>query len=135
MALPQTRWTLVRAAVAGDPQAARAFTNCYRPVVVSFLERRGLQPNDAEDVAQEVFLRLFHQETLARALPEHGRMRSLVLAVARHSLGAFHERRTAKKRGGGAHIVPVSPELSAQGDDELFDREWFARLIAICLTV
>jgi RNA polymerase sigma-70 factor (ECF subfamily) len=46
------------------PEAWRLLVDCYGPPLVAWSLRRGLQPADADDVAQEVLIKLF------RRLPE-----------------------------------------------------------------
>ena len=40
--LPDTRWTILRAARSGDATALSDLCHRYRPAVVAYLERRGL---------------------------------------------------------------------------------------------
>ncbi len=132
MAFPTTRWTLVDAARSGDANALTSFVERYRPALLGYLASRGFR-SEAEDLAQEVLLRLCNDGVLDRADRDGGRLRSLVLAVARHVVGHHVERRGAKKRGGGAAPVPLDELTVAdpRGDDpdETFDREWIAGLV------
>lgn len=133
-----TLWTVIWRAGEGRETAVNVFVARYRPAVVRFARSRGLSEADAEDVAQEVFLRLFDDEVLKRADPARGRFRSMLLAITRHVLGHFFERRGAVKRGGGA--TPVSLEragdapwevvLAREERDPEFDREFVSCLLA-----
>src|SRR6185503_5583456 len=94
--------------------------------------RRGF-PNDAEDLAQEVFLRLLQDKVLSKADPSRGRFRSLLLAVTRHVMGNYREREAAQKRGSG-HVHALGDlDFSRQEPDDHFDREWVSHLVEVAL--
>lgn len=119
-----TRWTLIGAARDGDRDAQRELHDRYRGAVLEYLRRRGLGA-DAEDVAQDVFVRLFQDGALARADPGKGSFRALVQAVTRNALGSHLEERHAQKRGGGAAPVPLADlDVPSPAADDAFDREW-----------
>jgi hypothetical protein len=122
-----TLWTVIRGAGKGDEAALRDFVLKYRPPVLAYLARRGFRA-EAEDLAQEVFLRIFRDRVLDKADPARGRFRSLLLSVTRHVLSHHVERELAKKR----QAPPAAPEPAAD-TDETFDRAWVAHLIEIAL--
>jgi RNA polymerase sigma-70 factor (ECF subfamily) len=124
-----TLWTLILEARAGQEHALRDFILRYRTPVVAYCARRGLA-SEAEDLAQEVFLRLFRDGVLLKADPSKGRFRNLLLAVTKHVIGNHLEREHAEKRGGG-HVQPISDldvAASEPADDD-FDREWVTHLL------
>lgn len=126
-----TLWTVIRGARSGDEAALREFALKYRAPVVAYAARRGLR-DEAEDIAQEVFLRLFQDGVLAKADPSKGRFRSLVLAVTRNVIGHHVERAKTKKRGGGR--VQSLGDLDPAGSrDDDFDREWVSHLVEVAL--
>ena len=123
-----TLWTVIRGAGKGDEAALRDFVLKYRPPVLAYLARRGFRA-EAEDLAQEVFLRVFQDRVLLKADPSLGRFRSLLLSVTRHVLGHHVERELAKKR-----VPPASSGAAeAAKEDEDFDREWVSHLIEVAL--
>jgi len=138
---PSTVWALIRNASAGTPNSVSEFVDRYRPAIVRFARSRGLAAPEAEDTAQEVFMRVFHGRVLDRADRERGRFRSLLLAVTRHVLGHHFARTGARKRGGGERTLSLSEidesvvEASAVRDerDPEFDRAWLATLLAAAL--
>jgi hypothetical protein len=83
---PTTVWTVIRKAGANDPQALDGFAREYRLPVLRYIQRRGFSGSDAEDLCQEVFLRMLSGRVLARVDQNLGRFRSLVLAVTKHVL-------------------------------------------------
>lgn len=128
---PPTRWTEIRAASGGDRAALADFVRKYRPPVVAYLARR-CPREEAEDLAQEVFLRFLDHEVLAKADPDRGRFRGLVMTVTRRVLGRHLERQAAQKRGGAAEIQPLG-DLELAAPDEDFDRAWVGHLLELGL--
>ena len=129
-----TVWTRIFAAGGGNDEARNEIAQRYRPAVVAYIRRRGLT-EDAEDLAQEVFLRLFEQEVIQRASPDLGRFRSLLCAVSRNVIGHHLQREGAQKRGSGRvrQLGDIDVADDSNDDDDLFDREWIAHLIAASL--
>jgi RNA polymerase sigma-70 factor (ECF subfamily) len=130
MDFQSTLWTVIRSARQGDEGALRQFVLSYRGPVVAYAARRGLGA-DAEDIAQEVFLRLVQDRLLDRADPSRGRFRSLLLAVTRHVIGHHRDKEHAAKRGGGKTLA--LPDLQIAAADPDFDREWISHLTRIGL--
>lgn len=127
-----TRWTEIAAAQRGDDVALRALALRYRPPVVAYLARRGLGA-EAEDLAQEVFIRLFAGGVLDRADAAQGRFRDLLLAVTRHVLGNHVEHELARKRGADRTVPLGNLDVAAREPDDDFDREWVGHLLALAL--
>ena len=127
-----TLWTVIRGADRGEEAALREFALKYRGPIVAYIARRG-HPNDAEDLTQEVFLRLLQDRVLSKADPARGRFRSLLLAVTRHVIGHHRDRESAQKRGGGNIRSLENVDVSGQEPDEHFDREWVGHLVELAL--
>lgn len=136
-----TVWATIRAAGAGREGAVGELVGRYRPAVVRFARCRGVDEGEAEDVAQEVFTRLFADRVLERADARRGRFRNLLLAVTRNVLGHHFERRAALRRGGGRPVVsldrgegedPIDP-AAPEAPDPDFDREWLAAMLSSAL--
>lgn len=134
MGFTGTRWTLIRAAQAGDSSAWEAFVLRYRPPLIEWLRQLGAG-DTAEDLAQEVFLRLHARDVLERAEPARGRFRDLLRAVARHSLSEHRARERAVKRGGQERVGSLETDPPAPGgdQDEAFDRVWLLHLLELAL--
>lgn len=138
---PSTIWSQIRDAAAGDRHRLNALLSRYRSLVVSFLRRRGCPESDAEDVAQEVLVRISREEFLRKADEERGRFRDLLFTVTRRTLADHWERENALKRGGGRDPVPLRPgesafeglEPAAPAEADEFQRLWAQSLLAQAL--
>ena len=87
---PETRVSLIlRLAKPTDVQAWQEFSDVYAPALYSMARRRGLQPADAEDVAQETLF------AVARAIErfepdrERARFRTWLARIARNMIADF----------------------------------------------
>jgi RNA polymerase sigma-70 factor (ECF subfamily) len=127
-----TLWSRIEDIQRGNQSGVWTFVERYRRPLLSFVERRGFSAQDAEDLVQEVFLRLFTKEALARADRNRGRFRSFVLGIAKHVMSEERAKRGAKKRGGGERPVPLSeaPEVAyEESSDSEFDSIWADHLL------
>ena len=115
---PTTIWTNIDRAAADDPEALERFARRYRPAILAYIRRRGLDAAAAEDLCQEVFVRLLRGGVLAKASPDRGRFRSLILAVTTHVLLDAARRRRERPCDG---IDPVA-------EAEAFDHGWALHL-------
>jgi RNA polymerase sigma-70 factor (ECF subfamily) len=128
---PDTEWNRIRRAAHPDPQAMEEFCLQYRPPVLAYLERQGFGREDAEDLCQQVFLRIVERRLLQKADPSKGLFRSFVLGITRNVLREALKRKAAAKRGGG-EVAGSREAIEAQAEpaaDEPFDRLWTAHLI------
>ena len=138
---PSTIWSQIRDAAGGDRERLNALIARYRSLVVSFLRRRGCPESDAEDVAQEVLVRISREEYLRKADSDRGRFGDLLYTVTRRTLADHWERENALKRGGGRDPVPLRPgesafeglEPAAPVEQDEFDRLWAQGLLSRAL--
>ncbi len=118
-----TRWSLVQAAGARDPTAARAalaeLCQSYWYPLYVFARRKGLANEQAEDMVQGFFARLLESSALRGVAREKGRFRSFLLAALQHHLANERDREQAAKRGAGRVVLAVDLARS----DERFARE------------
>lgn len=119
---PTTRWTLVVAAGDRDRTQARPALvwlceNYWYPLY-AYLRRRGYPADQAQDLAQEFFVRLLEGRYLDRADPDRGRFRSFLLSSLKFFAADEEDRNRAHKRGGGA-LVP----LDFSSGEERYQRE------------
>lgn len=133
-AFPQTYWTMIQRA---SRTAFNRIARDYAAPVRAFIERGGFGPQDAEDLAQEVFLIVCDAEFLRQADASKGRFRTLVLLVTKNVMNAEWRKRYAKKRRGKAISLDgatVAEMLAAPAaPDASFDREWWRSLLDAAL--
>jgi RNA polymerase sigma-70 factor (ECF subfamily) len=138
-----TRWSLVLRARGGDDTMRRAaleqLCRAYWYPLYAYLRRAGRAREDAEDLAQEFFVRLLDGRLLGSADPARGKFRTLLLsALGQLDVDAWRAA-SAQKRGGGVVVVPIDSELAEErfladksegGSPELaFDRAWAAAVM------
>ena len=117
---PTTIWTTIHRAGEQDSSALQRVAERYRQPVLEHIRRRGFQGNDAEDVCQDVFLRVLQGGVLAKADRNRGRFRSLMLAVTTHViLDRYRKRRDVP-------VEDIDAASREQPDD--FDRSWALHL-------
>lgn len=86
------------------------FDQRYRPIIIGVARKLGLADQDAADVAQETLARFVHEYREGRYDRERGRLRTWILAIARHRI-ADHYRGRAKAGGWrGDSMIDVIPE-------------------------
>jgi RNA polymerase sigma factor (sigma-70 family) len=128
-----TVWAVVERAKRGDDSAIDQLVRAYQKPVHQFIRRQGFSEHDAEDIAQEVFLRIARHGVLQKVLQTGGKFRSLVIGVTKNVM--FERRRTegTKKRGGDVQTKPLPTDsqfgVTPDGDDETFDQFWMLHLV------
>jgi RNA polymerase sigma factor (sigma-70 family) len=115
-----TIWTTIRDAGARDPAALERLAVRYRPAILRFVRGRGFAPDDAEDVCQDVFVRLLSGGVLERVDAQKGKFRSLLLAVTTHVIA---DRRRRRRESEPLVDEPPAPEREPE-----FDRAWALHL-------
>src|SRR5947209_705330 len=73
----------------------------YRGVILGWCLRRGLGPDGAEDLTQDVLLKLFQQLPLYSHDPSRGRFRGWLKAVVNNALTDFWRRQRRRPERGG----------------------------------
>ena len=127
-----TVWNLVHSAREDAKGGLDALVVMYRPPIVRYLRSRGAG-DQAEDLAQEVFLRIFQKDLLQKVDRSRGRFRSFLLGVANNVLRETRERDRAQKRGADASHVPL-PQSDAPApaqEENAFTREWMLHLVRL----
>jgi len=137
VAFATTHWSVVLTAQGESPAAQEALEKLcrtyWRPIY-SFVRRKGIRPEDAEDLAQGFFALLFERKDLNTVRKEKGRLRSYLLASVKHFLADESRHAMAVKRGKGQRLIPLeeirerecidverSDRLTAE---QIYERRW-----------
>ncbi len=134
-----TLWGVIGEAKRGDLDAQARLYQTYFYPLYAYFRRRGATPEDAEDLVQDLFLKLVADHGLEGVAPEKGRMRTWLLRCAKNLLLDQAKRAGAAKRGGEAQTLPWDA-LDAEARYRLepadlhppehqFDRVWARALI------
>jgi RNA polymerase sigma-70 factor (ECF subfamily) len=75
--------------------------------VYAFVRRKGLDPDDAQDLVQGFFSRLLEHEDLHQLDPAKGKFRSFLMAACSHFLANQRDHQRAQKRGGGRTLLTI----------------------------
>ena len=131
-----TIWDFIKKARHSKP-ALDQLIRMYRPVIVNFVMRCGFPEEEAEDLSQEVFLRICKDNVLERITPEKGKFRTFLLVMTKNVIASEIRKRQAGKRGGGAKPLSIE-EMKTNVDfdvsgkpedrDEEFNRLWLQNL-------
>lgn len=123
---PTTVWTSIRRAGEDDGDSLRAFAEGYRPAVLAYVRARGFDAQTAEDLCQDVFVRVLRGGVLGKADPARGRFRSLMLTVTtrviQDHLRRDHVRHDHARSEAERALARGEPERVEEAPD--FDRAW-----------
>jgi len=93
--------------------------------------RQGLKDEDAEDITQEVFLRVCQETFLKKADQIRGKFRTVLLAVTKHVIASWRRHELAgirdRRREVSMEGINLPDELPSDAD---FDRLWVQNLMA-----
>jgi RNA polymerase sigma-70 factor (ECF subfamily) len=85
------------------------FFACYWPTIFGFARHRGCSEHTAEEIVQEVMLKVFQQRDVYQYDPTRGRFRDWLGTVVRNNV-AEHRRRPANRiqvMGGDSNVGPL----------------------------
>jgi len=135
---PTTIWDDISSARKGSSRELDLLLSRYRGPILGFLRWKSVKTEEAEDLAQEVLIRISAPGFFEKVDPAKGRFRSLLLAVTRNVLSETLRRDHAERRGGGAHVIHegdlddgATPlhEKAASAEDTKFDQLWVSELV------
>lgn len=116
---PTTVWDDIEAAAGRDPAALDRLAQQYRPAIVAFIRRRGIDGGLAEDLCHDVFARVMSGDVLSKADAGRGRFRSLLCTITIRVIQDYNRRRAD---------VPVG-DVDAGALESDFDRIWALHLL------
>ena len=125
-----------------DGLAWDEFFQRYWLLIYSYASRRGCSSHTAEEIVQDVMLKLFERKDVFRYDPERGRFRDWLATVVRNKVAELRRRPTARDRargGNGSDNLGASnsPELAdgAVTPDEMWDNAFEQSLLWALLEV
>jgi RNA polymerase sigma factor (sigma-70 family) len=118
-----TRATLLeRLRDGADVLAWDEFFSYYWPTIYGFARHRGCSEHTAEEIVQDVMLKVFQQRDVYQYDPTHGRFRDWLGTVVRNNV-AEHRRRPANRpRAAGSDST--APRLDTADDQPDAAAEW-----------
>lgn len=128
--MPSTSWSTILQ-FRTNPDRVRDFVvRRYRQPVVDFTRMQGLSQEDAEDVAQEVFVRVCDEKFLKKADQIRTKFRTVLLAVTKRVIVSLRRHDTAGVRDRRRRIPLEGLEIpDDEPDDPEFDRLWVKNLV------
>jgi RNA polymerase sigma-70 factor (ECF subfamily) len=142
-----TAWSLVLGAADRHSDGWKAHLDSlvrryWKPVCSYLVRRWSCSPDDAKDLTQEFFAKLYEEDFLGQAQPERGRFRTFLKLKLRDLVLKDLRSRATQKRGGRARFVsidanadkvPIEPAWPGLSPDEAFDQDWAAHFLSEAL--
>ncbi len=138
-----TNWFTVKdagspASPANDAARTSIYQIYWQPIYF-YIRRLGRTPEDAQDLSQEFFARLFEKNYLQSADREKGKFRSFLLTLLKRFLADQWDYTNRQKRGGGKHFISLDAQdtefryrtepVDDVTPETLFERRWAASLL------
>lgn len=125
---PETRWSIVSGIADADPARSRdALARLYQGYwfpLYAFMRRRGYRDDDTRDLLQSYFLYVMERQFVARATPEAGRLRALLLHTLNQFLASEASHACALKRGGGRVTLEIDDHDASHRLGESLANDW-----------
>jgi RNA polymerase sigma-70 factor, ECF subfamily len=123
MSNSDTRGSVIVVVCQNDPERWREFDSIYRPMLLAFLRKQHLNDSDANDVVQDIFVKLLSKiQTYDR---EKYRFRRWLFSVAHNTLIDFARRRASQKKAVDGWVMTV---LQATPSDSLKTAEEWVKI-------
>jgi RNA polymerase sigma factor (sigma-70 family) len=120
-----TRPTLLKHLRDGaDPLAWDEFFGRYGRLIYGYARRRGCSDDTAEEIVQEVMLKVYQQKDIFHYDPERGRFRDWLGALIRNEVAAYRRRPSQRTRAAGGSSGGAWAEV--ESDDPPPDAPWEA---------
>jgi len=118
-----------------DPLAWDEFFERYWPLIYGYARHRGCSEHTAEEVVQEVMLKVFRQRDVFQYDPQRGRFRDWLATLVRNQ-AAEHRRRPserAKAKGGDTDIAIQEAEAGTDTPDADWEAAFDQALLLLLL--
>ncbi len=134
----KTQVTLLRRLRDGsDPLAWEEFFGRYWSLIYGFARRRGCSDHTAEEIVQDVMLKVFEQKDLFDYDPARGRFRDWLGTLVRNQVAQRRRGPSERVRapGGDSEIDPLEPEARQPGPHALWEAAFEEALLLVLLDV
>jgi len=134
----KTRPTLLeRLRDAADPLAWDEFFGRYWPLVYAAARHRGCSDHTAEEIVQEVMLKVFRQQDIFRYDPERGRFRDWLRTLVRNQVAEYRRGPAQRVRGqgDGSDVAVLEPLGDESDPDTAWEAEFEQALLVVLLDV
>jgi len=126
---PKTRNSLIlRLKEPADAEAWFQFCEIYEPLILRIAKSRGLQAADANDLAQDVFIRIAKSVRRWEPDPEKGTFRGWIGTIARNLTIDFLRQQKRQPVSADDPVMKNLPERCAESD--FYDAEYEKQLFA-----
>jgi RNA polymerase sigma factor (sigma-70 family) len=135
MSNADTRVSVIVGACRQDPDRWREFDAIYRPILLGYICKRGLCEFEANDVVQDIFVKLFHK--IGTYDREKCRFRSWLFGIAQNTLIDRARRRASYQKaieGWAAHVLHATAADSMEMELE-FQKLHRQKILAHALKV
>lgn len=138
-----THWSVVLAAADVASKHAHAaleeLCRTYWFPLYAYVRRQGHNPEEAQDLTQEFFLRLIEKQSIRMADAARGKFRTFLLTSLKNFLINEWEKGRTAKRGSGQTLFPLELDNAEQRylaepasdltPDRLFDKRWAVAVV------
>lgn len=136
--LSDTRPSLLeRLGQADEPMAWEDFFERYWPTIYGYARRRGCSEHTAEEIVQDVMLKVFRQRDVFQYDRQRGRFRDWLGTVVRNQIAEWHRRPAQRIRpvGGDGFPQDVHVEEASESPEEIWNQTFEHSLLLVLLDV
>lgn len=127
-----TSWTLLEGLKGADRQTVWAeYVSRYRPLLVRHFQRLGMQPQDAEDVAQEALLVFARAYREGKYDPSQGRLRSWLFGIAHRTLRGWNRQRA--RAVPATQLTQIDELQDEDRQSKLWEQDWRDAVLEKCI--
>lgn len=134
----KTRATLLRRLCDGsDPLAWDEFFGRYWTLIYGFARHRGCSEHTAEEIVQDVMLKVFEQKDLFDYDPVRGRFRDWLGRLVRNKVAQRRREPAERVRapGGNSDLAPPEPQATDESPDAAWEAAFEETLLLVLLDV
>ena len=133
---PSTHKTLLMKIQDGDEISWKEFYDRYSSAILTICGRFGLNPSEAEEVRQNVMLKIFQNKLIFSYNDERARFRTYFNRIVRSCIIDFLRKKKALMPETPLENIPEqSAPDEALGNEEIFNEEWRKQCLSDALEI